>query len=263
MKINFDTEIFGRQFIYFDAIESTNDYAKSNANKLKHGAVIFTTNQTNGRGSKRHSWSSMKNESIALSILVKDISVKFLKIIPIMTAISAIDVLNSVGIENAKIKWFNDIVIENKKVAGLLCESVVQGKYADVIVGIGMNINSSSFVFQKLGLNHAGSLLTQTGKEYNIAFIVKLLVEYIEKNFKIFSTNNSKIVENIFINQYIDKCITIGKMIKILRKDSVIIARAIGISSEGTLICEKDNIRFEVCRDEVSVRGIENYVDLH
>ncbi len=263
MKINFKTEIFGRQFVYFDAISSTNDYAKSNAKKLKHGAVIFTTNQTNGRGSKRHGWSSVAKESVALSIVIKKISAKFLKIIPIMTAVSIVDMLRSIEIENVGIKWFNDIVIENKKVAGLLCESVIQGQSADVIVGIGMNINSSSFVFQKLGLNHAGSLLTQTGKEYNIAFIVKLLVEYIEKNFKMFSTNNSKIVENIFINQYIARCITIGKMIKILKKDSVIIARAIGISGEGDLICEKDNIRFKVRREEVSVRGIENYVDLH
>lgn len=263
MKINFNTEIFGRQFIYFDTISSTNDYAKSNAHKLKHGAVIFTTNQTNGRGSKNHGWSSVAKESVALSILVKNISVKFLKIIPIMTAISIIDMLRSIGIENVGIKWFNDIVIKDKKVSGLLCESVIQGQSADVIVGIGMNINSSSFVFQKLGLNHAGSLLTQTGKEYNIDFIVKLLVESIEKNFKMFSTNNSKIVENIFMNQYIDKCITIGKMIKILKKDSVIIARAIGISSEGDLICEKDNIRFKVRREEVSIRGIKNYVDLH
>lgn len=262
MKISFDTEIFGRQFIYFDSIASTNDYAKSSIDKLNHGAVILTTNQTNGRGSKNHSWSSAENESIALSILIKNISVKFLKIVPIMLAVSVIDMLNCVGIENSKIKWFNDIIIGNKKVAGLLCESVVQGEYSDVVLGVGMNINSSDGFFKELGLNHAGSLLTQTGNKYKIDLIVKRLVESIEKNFKLFSTNDNKIVENFFVNQYIAECVTIGKIVKILKKENIIIAKAIGISEEGALICEKDHVRFEVRSDEVSVRGIENYVDL-
>lgn len=263
MKIHFDTEIFGKQFIYFDSIASTNDYAKSNAHKLKHGAVILTTNQTHGRGSKHHSWSSMQNESIALSILIRNISVKFLKIVPIMVAVSIIDMLNSIGIENSKIKWFNDIIIRDKKIAGLLCESIVQGEYADVVLGVGMNINSSSLMFQQLGLNYAGSLLTQTGKKYEIDLVVNALVESIEKNFKNFSTRDNKIVEKIFMDQYIAECVTIGKIVKILKKDNIIIARAIGISNEGALICEKDNVHFEVRSDEVSVRGMENYVDLH
>ena len=263
MKIEFDTEIFGRQFIYFDAVSSTNDYVKSNVDRLNHGAVILTTNQTNGRGSKNHSWSSVTNESIALSVLIKNISVQLLKIIPIMTAVSIIDMLDVVGIENSNIKWFNDIVIQDKKVAGLLCESVIQGEYADVVLGIGINVNSSSLIFQKLGLNHAGSLLTQTGKKYSVDLIVKLLVESIEKNFKMFSTRKVKDVENIIMDRYIARCITIGKMVKILKKDGVIIAKATGISSEGALICEKDNICFEVRNEEVSIRGIENYVDLH
>lgn len=262
MKIKFDTEIFGKQFIYFDSISSTNDYMKNNIDKLNHGAVILTTNQTNGRGSKNHSWSSVENESIALSVLIKNIPVQFLKISSIMTAISIIDMLDVVGIENSKIKWFNDILIKNKKVAGLLCESVIQGECADIVLGIGMNINSSELMFQQLGLNHAGSLLTQTGKKYSIALIVKLLIESIENNFKKLSTNNITIVESFFIDRYISKCVTIGKMVKILKKDSVVIAKAIGISSEGALICEKDNVCFEVRGDEVSIRGIENYIDL-
>lgn len=262
MKIKFNTEEFGKQFIYFDSVSSTNDYAKRNINKLKHGSVILTTNQTNGRGSKNHSWSSAANESIALSILIKNISVKFLKIIPIMVAVSVIDMLDSIGFKNSKIKWFNDIIIGDKKVAGLLYESIIQGEYADVVLGIGMNVNSSNHMFEKLGLNHAGSLLTQTGKKYEIDLIVKLLVESIEKNFKLFSINDNKIVENNLIHQYISKCVTIGKIVKIFKNDIVIIAKAIGISGEGALICEKDNIRFEVRSDEVSIRGIENYVDL-
>ena len=262
MKIKFDTNELGKTFIYFDSISSTNDYMKSNAHKLKHGAVVLTTNQTNGRGSKSHSWSSVENESIALSILLKDINVKFLKTIPIMTAISVTDMLSSIGIENSKIKWFNDILINDKKVAGLLCESVIQGEYADVVLGIGMNVNSSNLMFKKLGLSNAGSLFTQTGKKYDITLIVKLLVESIEKIFKMFSTNSSKIVESFLIDQYVSKCVTIGKMVKILKKDDVIIAKAIGISCEGDLICEKDNVRFEVRSSEVSIRGIENYIDL-
>lgn len=263
MKIKFNTEEFGKQFICFDSVPSTNDYVKSNIDRLNHGAVIFTTNQTNGRGSKKHSWNSVANESIALSVLVKNIPVKFLKVIPIMVAVSVIDMLNSIGIKNAKIKWFNDIIIKDKKVAGLLCESVIQGEYADVVLGIGINVSGSSLMFEQLGLNHAGSLLTQTGKKYEIDLIVKLLVESIEKGFKNFSTNNIKVVESFLIDQYMSKCVTVGKIVKILKKDFVIIAKAIGISNEGALICEKDNVRFEVCSDEVSIRGLKNYIDLY
>lgn len=263
MKISFDTDIFGKHFIYFDSVSSTNDYVKSNVNKLKHGSVILTTNQTNGRGSKDHSWSSVANKSIALSILTKNVPIKFLKIVPIMTAISVTDMLDAIEIKNAKIKWFNDIIIKGKKVAGLLCESVVQGEYADVVLGIGINVNNSDSMFQKLGLNYAGSLFTQTNRKYSIESIVKLLVELVEDNFKMFSTSDNKIVEKFFMDRYTDKCVTIGSMVKILKKDSVIIAKAIGISNDGALVCEKDNICFEVRSDEVSIRGIEDYIDLH
>ena len=260
MNIRFNTEIFGKSFVFFDNLPSTNDYLKSNIKNFKHGTVILTTNQTNGHGSKNHSWASFPGKSIAISVLIKNISVEFLKIIPIMLAVSVVQTLDLVGAENSKIIWFNDIIIGDKKVGGLLCESVILKKSCDVILGVGINVNVANCCFEKLKLENAGSLLAQTGKHFKMQLIVERLVETIEKNFKSFSTNNLKYVENKFVCEYSSRCLNIGKDVKILKDHKIITAKAVEIAGDGALICEKNNTRFSVYHDQISIRGFKNYV---
>ena len=260
MNIEFNTEIFGKEFIYFDSLSSTNDYLKNNIENFQHGTVIFTANQTNGHGSKNRSWSAFAEKSISISILIKNIFVKFLRIIPIMLAVSIVQTLDTVGAENSKIKWFNDIIIGGKKVSGLLCESVVLNEMCDVILGVGINVNVSNDCFAKLNLKNAGSLLSQTGKHFEIKQIVEKLVENVENNFKSFLTNKLDYVENKFICEYTNRCLNIGNSVKIYKDNEIIIAKAVGISNDGGLVCEKDNVKFIVHNQQVSVRGFENYV---
>ena len=253
MNIKLNTKIFGKNLIYFDSLPSTNDYLKNNVKN-------FTTNQTNGHGSKSRSWAAFPGKSLAVSILIKNTCLEFLKIIPIMLAVSVVQTLDSVGAKNSKIKWFNDIIIGNKKVSGLLCESVITGKMCDVILGVGMNVNASGACFEKLKLENAGSLLTQTGKKFKIEQIVEKFVENVEENFRLFSTNKTEDVENKFIYEYTRRCLNIGKNVKIFKNGEIITAKAVSIANDGSLICEKNDALFNVHSEQVSLRGVENYV---
>ena len=260
MNIKLNTKIFGKNLIYFDSLPSTNDFLKSNIENFQHGTVIFTTNQTNGHGSKSRSWLGFPGESLAISVLIKNTSVKFLKIIPIMLAVSVVQTLDLVGAKNSKIKWFNDIIIGNKKVGGLLCESVISDKMCDIVLGVGLNVNVAGCSFEKLKLENAGSLLTQTGKKFKTEQIVEKFVETVEENFRLFLTNKTEDVENKFINEYTKRCVNIGKNVKIFKNGEIITAKAVSISNDGALICEKNNVRFSVNSEQISLRGAENYV---
>ena len=260
MNIKLKTKIFGKNLIYFDWLPCTNDYLKNNVKNFQHGTVIFTTNQTNGHGSKSRSWAAFPGKSLAISILIKNTCLEFLKIIPIMLAVSVVQTLDSVGAKNSNIKWFNDIIIRNKKVSGLLCESVITGKMCDIILGVGMNVNVSGACFEKLKLENAGSLLTQTGKKFKIEQIVEKLVENVEENFRLFSTNKTEDVENKFIYEYTRRCLNIGKNVKIFKNGEIITAKAVSIANDGVLICEKNDALFKVHSEQVSLRGVENYV---
>lgn len=145
--------------IHLATITSTNDYAKKNYKKLKHGTVIIADEQTTGRGRRNNKWFSPKGKGLYFSILFKKIScnAQLLNIIPAYAVLETLYKLYGI---KAHIKWPNDILIKGKKIGGILVELKYIGKkliYA--VIGIGLNLKgkpsdfplnlraSSAFIF--------------------------------------------------------------------------------------------------------------------
>ena len=129
------------KYLYFESISSTNTYLKENYNQLDEFTVAYTYHQTNGRGRLGRTWEGSK-DNIAFSILLK----------PKKQDIAILSLLTGLAVSNAidtyiktLIKWPNDIIINDKKVCGILAESIISNQIDAYVVGIGININQTSF----------------------------------------------------------------------------------------------------------------------
>ena len=137
--------------IVFEELTSTNDYLKELLSKVKPlepFTVIMTKNQTAGKGQRGKIWNSEPNTNLTASFLVfpekLEISDQFL--LTMFTSLAVYDTLKTVCDKHISIKWPNDIMIGNKKVAGILIENKIAGNHIKhSIVGIGVNVYQKNF----------------------------------------------------------------------------------------------------------------------
>lgn len=147
--LKLETEFIGRNFIYCDEIESTNsDLLAGKQQYKKTGTVLFAEKQLAGKGRKDRTWQSAKGLNLTFSILlVKDvvagINVNHLNLAASLAVASAIENLHQLKTE---LKWPNDVLIDKKKVSGILTETSIKGsKIERVVIGIGINLNQLVF----------------------------------------------------------------------------------------------------------------------
>lgn len=149
-------------YIELDEIDSSNDYIKRNLEDLPNLSVVRCNYQTKGRGRNGHLWQSNKGDDLLMSILIKDFkdSQNLHKMTQI-GACSVADLLHRYGIK-AKIKWPNDIYVDNLKICGILVEAVYQGDLRGVVVGIGLNVNSINGDYASMKMKTGNSYLIET-----------------------------------------------------------------------------------------------------
>lgn len=175
--------MIGCEIISLDSVSSTNDVAfKLAIDGAKEGTVIFAKEQTKGRGRFGRSWSSSKGEDILMSVILRPGHSQ----IGIITAIGAIAVIQAVKLTckmDLKIRFPNDVVVNNKKLAGILVESRFIGESPDIfIVGIGVNVNSISFPDEFKA--EATSIKLEIGKNTNINVLQKAIVEEMDRYYR-------------------------------------------------------------------------------
>jgi BirA family biotin operon repressor/biotin-[acetyl-CoA-carboxylase] ligase len=158
----------GTPFIELLTVNSTNNYAMGlvHAGMARHGTVVFTHEQTKGKGQRNKEWTSQKGQNIALSAIVEPVKLNSpdLFLLSMATALGVYEFLTAYAIENVKIKWPNDVYWRDRKAAGILIENVWQGnEWKFAVAGIGININQTDF--GELNLK-AVSVKQITGKEF-------------------------------------------------------------------------------------------------
>ncbi|MBR5809678.1 MAG: biotin--[Clostridia bacterium] len=234
---------------YKEITESTNLDAKQ-AENAPDKSVFVADMQTSGRGRLGRTWSSPKGCGIFMSILLKpqgniaDISQ--------LTLIAGLAV--SRVIDKTVIKWPNDVLISNKKVAGILTEmSLEQGKIKNIIVGMGINVNNKDFPDELC--DKATSLYIETGKNFDRE---KIICDITKEFFLMYDEFvNSGFIA--FKKEYSEKCTTLNKEVYIVNGEEKRIAKAIDITDKGELIVELNGKKEIINSHEVSVRGLLGY----
>ncbi len=268
---------------HYESTPSTNDEAKQLINDYcPEGTVLYTDEQTDGKGRSGRSWKSNKGESIATSLVLYPTLPQ--EAIPNITLVAALSVRSAIkrfsGLD-CVIKWPNDIVCNNKKLCGILTERIiVDGKNA-VIVGIGVNVKNTHFpeglediatsvlkevLAEKDEMNAV--LKDESDKNYNNDVVDKLEGDATtELMYLIWDRFNE--YYDIFIktgnmaglvDEYNNNLINIGRVVKADDVMGEIKGVALGIDEEGALCISTMDGRKCVSAGEVSVRGLYGYL---
>lgn len=135
------------KFIILDKLLSTNTYCLENARNLDDRTVVIANHQTQGKGRLGRSWYSEEGKDITMSILLKtNIHIDEVVKYTMSASLSVLEALRSFDIDNLFIKWPNDIMYNNKKVCGILVETILEyttGLVEELVIGIGLNVNSN------------------------------------------------------------------------------------------------------------------------
>lgn len=252
------TEWLGNRIYYEAEIDSTNTKAMKLAEEgAPHGTIVVTDHQKNGRGRRGRTWESPAGEAIAMTFLLRP------KIDPnnasMLTLIAAMAVARGIEDETglkAGIKWPNDVIINRKKVSGILTEMSAQADYVNhIVVGIGINVHIDE-VPEELK-NIATSIFLELGIKINRAALIERICEYFEAYFEVFLQTEDL---SAISKQYDAYMVNRNQPVKVLDPKDTYEGTARGITTRGELLVDTWESRKLVSSGEVSVRGIYGYL---
>jgi len=222
---------FGNNILYLKEIPSTNDALWNKINNNNH-IIIITDKQTHGRGRRENKWFSVESKSLTFSIGIVDRG-KQINLLPLIAGLATCESINKISSINVKIKWPNDIVIDKKKMAGILIESKIKKSTRLFNVGIGINVNLDRNDIRDSALTKASSMLIETQKiysrEYLLSEIIKSLDEYLTKR------------DEDIIESWMQSCAYLDRKISFNNKKKKVDGIFKGISSEGFALVEIKN----------------------
>lgn len=229
------------KIIQLEEVDSTNSYAKKNISNIEDKTAIITKRQTSGRGRLNRSWVDLGEENLFLSIVLKP-SDTFKEIYPNLTqylSVALCKIIETYGIKT-QIKWPNDVLVDGKKIAGILSETVMQGqKLEGIVLGIGVNLNSNQEKIDAIPNKIATSLNIETGKTINLKeFLDKLLTEFFEHYDKFLQSGFLQIK-----NDYIKRNCFLGKELKVQVFNHIESGIAKAVNDLGELVLEDNNKR--------------------
>ena len=248
-----------RHIQYFDKTDSTNNQAKLAAEKNAPEGTLFVAEcQTGGRGRRGKTWESPAGSGIWMSLLLRpDISPESASMLTLVLAVAMVDAINE-EVQDAKcyVKWPNDIVLNKKKVCGILTEMSAEMDYIHyVVIGMGINVNTTEFDDSIKAT--ASSLYLETGDHLKRSRIVAAFSESFAKYYDTFvKTQNLAGLKEDYNSMLVNK----GGDVKAIYADREIVGKALGINDEGELIIKTDEGEKIIRTGEVSVRGLYGYV---
>ncbi|PAT01360.1 biotin--[acetyl-CoA-carboxylase] ligase [Candidatus Izimaplasma bacterium ZiA1] len=239
--------MFEKNLIKFDIIDSTNKYLKQNVSSLKSGTVVDAKSQTNGYGRKNRIWFDNGVNNLSFSVLLK-LPIK--NDLPVLTQAVAAAITNTLDLLGlyAEIKWPNDIIISGKKVAGILLETIINDDIANVIIGVGLNVNSTMFNDE---IKHiATSLLIESNQKHNLDYLRDIIVNNIFSNVLKYMNDDYS-----FLDICRKRSFLIGKKV-FLDGDTSKEALVSGIDQLGRLVVLINNKEEKFYGSEVSLKGV-------
>lgn len=193
-KLN--TQWLGHSYCYFEELKSTNTYLKKlPPEEVKQGMICLTDNQLRGRGQYERNWQSEPAKNLTFSLIFLPPSTERFHVLTLACALAIVEHLNAFeGGDAACIKWPNDVLLNGKKTAGLLTETMFNGNRFDrLVLGIGLNINQEKF--PETLANKATSVKKEIGETVEREQFLSNLLSRIEHKYSLWQRQH----QNLYI----------------------------------------------------------------
>ena len=253
------TDWVAKEVLYFDTIDSTNTKAQELAEKgYPSGTLVVADKQESGKGRRGRSWVSPSGTGIFMTLMIKpDINPNNASMLTLVAALAVAKAITSVTGEEAMIKWPNDIVVNGKKVCGILTEMNAQFDYINhIVVGIGINVHNESFP-EEISQMASSLMIEAGGKRFHRAQIIAETMSYFEQYYDTFLQTQDL---SALVREYDELLVNMNKAVRVLDPKEPFDGKAMGITPKGELIVDTWESRKLVSSGEVSVRGIYGYV---
>jgi BirA family biotin operon repressor/biotin-[acetyl-CoA-carboxylase] ligase len=234
----------------YDSVTSTNDVARELADSgAGEGTTVVAEEQTSGRGRLGRTWLSTKNDGLYHSIILRpDISPSDAPVLTLVIAVALAELIQEQYHLPVDIKWPNDILIGDCKLAGILAEiEIATDRLAYVIAGVGVNINQSSFP-PEMAL-YATSLKLETGQTIDLDDFRQKLYVKLDAWYDTFLTQDATEITRRWaeLSSYAE-----GKSVNVITGDRTISGATRGLTPAGALIVEtSDGIRETILSGDV------------
>lgn len=253
------TKWAGRSVRYFDLTDSTNTQARKMAEEgAPHGLLVIADQQDGGKGRRGRSWVSPAGEGIWMTILLRpEMNPVNASMLTLVMALAAEKGIRETCGQNSLIKWPNDLVLNKKKICGILTEmSTEQMEIKYVLIGIGINVSQTEFPEEIRST--ASSLYLESGEKIPRSRIVAGIMSALEEYYEIFMQTEDM---SGLIEEYNQRLVNMGNEVCILDPAGEFRGVSTGINQNGGLMVRlEDGSETEVISGEVSVRGVYGYV---
>lgn len=250
------THIMGRSLTVVDEVDSTNTYLKREYAALPHGHCVVSACQTQGKGSKGRVWRSPMGDSVAFSVLWKPQTFFDYSMLTLCCGLAVCLAIRELTGLDARIKWPNDVVVQEKKVCGILCENIFDSGKPSLILGIGINLLAQQEYFDQMELPY-GASLAMLGANPQAEKLVARVLDHLER--LCLDTERDGDL-TACLEQWRPLCVTLGQSVRVIQPGEEFSGMAVDVDNCGHLLVDDGNKLHTLIGAEVSVRGLYGYV---
>lgn len=258
LSVRRKTSWIGEEVVYEERMDSTNMQAKRLAEQgSRHGTLVVAEQQECGRGRRGRIWESQKGSGIYMSLLLRPrINPEDASMLTLVAAMAVVKSLRETLQLSAEIKWPNDIVLNGKKICGILTEMSAEIDAINyVIIGIGINVSHTEFSKELAAI--ATSIALESGKRVQRADLIEAVWEQFEYCYEKFIRCGDL---SDMVEEYNKLLVNQNRQVHVLDPQKPFVGTSRGITERGELLVEAADGMQRVSSGEVSVRGIYGYV---
>ena len=244
------TKTFGNKIYTFQTIDSTNNCAKAVANVgATEGVVVIAEEQTAGKGRLGRSWLANPEENLTFSIILRPkISPEAINLLPLYVSVAVAQAIERSTSLKVECKWPNDLLINKKKVAGILIEGSIQQSIVEyVVVGLGINVNQTSFSNDLL--QKATSLKLETGRQVDRIELFKSILSVFESSYPASLRGGFETT----IPTWLTRSTMVNKPIMVSQQGNIINGVVKGLSKEGGIVLQANGSEKTLFAGDVTI----------
>jgi len=244
------TQVFGNKIYTFDTIDSTNNCAKAVADiGASEGTVVIAEEQTAGRGRLGRPWFSPPSQNLTFSIVLRpQLNNEVLNLLPLYTAVAVAEAIERTTSLKVECKWPNDLLINKKKVGGILIEgSFKNGKIEYAVIGVGINVNLD--VFPPDLSEKASSLRIELNAEVDRARLFQEILRSLERHYR---RTLKKGFQSV-VPEWITHSSMLGKTITVSQHGNALSGIVKGLSQDGGLLLQTNGTVMTLFAGDISV----------